>query len=92
MNNPFQQPDPEPATWVQQAACRDHAPSRDWWFPEHGETHLAKRAAAICQGCPVQADCLDYALTNNERHGIWAGVNFGKPKPRREARLLRPAG
>ncbi|MGA9595618.1 MAG: WhiB family transcriptional regulator [Acidimicrobiia bacterium] len=31
------------------------------------------RAKAVCQVCPVQADCLDYALESTEQYGIWGG-------------------
>jgi WhiB family redox-sensing transcriptional regulator len=30
---------------------------------------------AICAGCPVRLDCLDYALERDERFGIWGGLN-----------------
>ena len=34
-----------------------------------------QRAKAICSECPVRTDCLDHALTVNERYGIWGGLN-----------------
>jgi len=34
------------------------------------ETH----AALLCQGCLVINECLEYALTNRERYGIWGGT------------------
>lgn len=93
MNHPYRTPAPEPPTWAQRAACRNQpAAHHDWWFPEHGETHLANRAKAICGSCPVRTDCLDYALANNERHGIWGAYSFGKPVPRQQARQSRAAG
>lgn len=33
------------------------------------------RAKAICAGCPVVEDCLDYAVRIKEQHGIWGGLN-----------------
>jgi WhiB family redox-sensing transcriptional regulator len=33
------------------------------------------RAKAICDRCPVQALCLEYALKIRESHGIWGGLN-----------------
>ena len=39
------------------------------FFPEGGSTREAKR---ICSGCEVKAECLEYALHNDERFGIWA--------------------
>ena len=32
------------------------------------------RAIAICQDCPQQSPCLQYALDNNER-GVWGGTS-----------------
>ena len=31
------------------------------------------RAKAVCQVCPVQADCLSYAMESTEQYGIWGG-------------------
>ena len=51
-------------------------------FSAHG--HLERReekqrreaaARALCAACPVQVDCLDYALVVQEPHGIWGGLN-----------------
>ena len=30
-------------------------------------------AKSICAACPVQAECLTYALENDERYGIYGG-------------------
>ncbi len=35
-----------------------------------GSTREAKR---ICLGCEVKDACLEYALANDERFGIWGG-------------------
>jgi WhiB family redox-sensing transcriptional regulator len=43
------------------------------WFPEIGGTN--SDAKAICQECPIRARCLDVALTNNERFGIFGGLS-----------------
>ena len=56
--------------WIDQAACR-HTRNRIF-FPERGET--ATTAKTICATCPVTQPCLEYALANNERHGIWGGL------------------
>jgi WhiB family redox-sensing transcriptional regulator len=31
------------------------------------------RARAICRVCPVQNECLDYAMRIREPYGIWGG-------------------
>ena len=32
-----------------------------------------QRAKSICQVCPVQSSCLEYALESTEQYGIWGG-------------------
>lgn len=54
------------------AACRGLAP--DVFFPAHGDVAGSRRAKAICATCPVRDECLDVALRNCERHGIWGGM------------------
>jgi len=44
-------------------------------------------AKAICATCMVQFDCLQTALDNGERHGIWGGMTW--PERRR---LLKSQG
>ena len=46
----------------------------------HSETDLAS-AFAICSGCLVRADCLEFALAQNSvPFGIWAGLGHGELK------------
>ena len=65
--------------WQVRAACR--GPHADIFFPplqfERREEKRERegRAKAICMTCPVQRDCLDYALAIREPHGIWGGLN-----------------
>jgi hypothetical protein len=49
--------------WQLDAACRDLPV--DWFFPEQGPNawHDLRQAVAVCQECPVIADCLNYALS-----------------------------
>lgn len=32
-----------------------------------------KFAEVFCSDCPVRQMCLEYALKNNEDHGVWGG-------------------
>ena len=67
--------------WQEQALCAQTDPEA--FFPEKGgSTREAKR---ICSGCEVRAECLEYALANDERFGIWGGLS------ERERRRLRRA-
>lgn len=33
-----------------------------------------RRAKAVCATCPVRSECLEHALTHDERYGIWGGL------------------
>jgi WhiB family redox-sensing transcriptional regulator len=63
-------------TWRSQAICRDTDP--DLFFPI-GTTGQAlvqiDRAKEVCGMCPVQSDCLEYALETNQDSGIWGGLD-----------------
>ena len=37
-------------------------------------------AKAICNKCPIIQPCLQYALENDEIHGIWGGTSERKRK------------
>jgi WhiB family redox-sensing transcriptional regulator len=57
--------------WQERALCAQTDPEA--FFPEKGgSTREAKR---ICLGCEVRDVCLDYALANDERFGIWGGLS-----------------
>lgn len=62
----------EAAEWEEQARCRD-IEDQSLFFPEHGNRSPA-RAKAICARCEVSAECLETALANDERFGIWGGL------------------
>jgi WhiB family redox-sensing transcriptional regulator len=32
------------------------------------------KAKAVCESCPVRHECLDYALRNSVRYGIFGGL------------------
>jgi WhiB family transcriptional regulator, redox-sensing transcriptional regulator len=66
-------------SWQLKAACR--GPHAAVFFPppqfERKEEKLERerRAKEICTTCVVKADCLDYAISIREPHGIWGGLN-----------------
>lgn len=63
--------DEEDDQWQERALCAQTDPEA--FFPEKGgSTREAKR---ICQGCEVRDRCLEYALANDERFGIWGGLS-----------------
>jgi WhiB family transcriptional regulator, redox-sensing transcriptional regulator len=59
--------------WQDAANCLGVDP--DLFFPE--------RAKEVCKGCVVRGECLEYALANGEKFGIWGGLS------ERERRRLR---
>jgi WhiB family transcriptional regulator, redox-sensing transcriptional regulator len=63
--------DMEDLGWQDQALCAQTDPEA--FFPEKGgSTREAKR---VCRSCEVRAECLEYALENDERFGIWGGLS-----------------
>jgi WhiB family redox-sensing transcriptional regulator len=65
--------------WQADALCAQTDPEA--FFPEKGGS--TREAKKICQQCDVKAECLEYALANDERFGIWGGLS------ERERRRLR---
>ena len=61
---------PAGTEWKPLAACLGTDP--DIFFPEGTVSPLAKQ---ICGGCPVKEPCLEYALQNKEKFGIWGGTS-----------------
>ncbi len=57
-------------TWRDSAACRGIDP--DVFYPVSDEE--AEAAKSICAICPVREPCLEYALANRERDGVWGGA------------------
>jgi WhiB family redox-sensing transcriptional regulator len=57
-------------SWRQRAACKGVDP--DIFYPASDEE--AEEAKAICATCPVREACLEYALANRERDGVWGGA------------------
>lgn len=54
-------------------ACRAPGIDPELFFPGQGED--ARPAKLICDRCPIKRPCLEYALANGERFGIWGGTS-----------------
>ena len=68
-------------SWQERSLCAQTDPEA--FFPEKGgSTRDAKR---VCEACTVKDACLEYAMANDERFGIWGGLS------ERERRRLRRA-
>ncbi len=66
-------------SWMDRGRCTETGD--DLHFPEKG--HPTKGAKMVCHGCEVRQECLEYALANDIRYGIWGGTS------ERERRRLR---
>ena len=71
--------DENPLAWQSDSLCAQTDPEA--FFPEKGGS--TRDAKKICSSCEVRARCLEYALANDERFGIWGGLS------ERERRKLR---
>lgn len=62
--------------WRHRAACKSEDP--ELFFPV-GDTGPAllqiAKAKAVCRRCPVQAQCLNWALTSGQDFGVWGGLS-----------------
>jgi WhiB family redox-sensing transcriptional regulator len=67
--------------WMDRALCAETDPEA--FFPEKGGS--TREAKQVCRSCEVRAECLEYALANDERFGIWGGLS------ERERRRLKKA-
>jgi WhiB family redox-sensing transcriptional regulator len=56
----------------------------DLFFPERGAS--TREAKEVWRGCVVRENCLEYALANGEKFGIWGGLS---ERERRRVRRIR---
>src|ERR1044072_3212113 len=73
----------EESGWQDKALCAETDPEA--FFPEKGGS--TREAKKVCLTCEVRTECLDYALANDERFGIWGGLS-----ERERRRLKKSAG
>jgi WhiB family redox-sensing transcriptional regulator len=59
---------PEDPEWMDEGACRNM--DTNIFFDLKGNVNQAK---AICATCPVRLICLEYALKNCLKGGVWGG-------------------
>jgi WhiB family redox-sensing transcriptional regulator len=58
-------------SWQERALCAQTDPEA--FFPEKGGS--TREAKKVCMSCDVRGECLEYALANDERFGIWGGLS-----------------
>jgi WhiB family transcriptional regulator, redox-sensing transcriptional regulator len=69
----------EDVSWQSKAMCRG-ADANLFFSPHHMEKKEERetreaQAKSVCARCPVRQQCLDFAMTTREPHGIWGGLN-----------------
>jgi WhiB family redox-sensing transcriptional regulator len=64
--------------WKNDAACK--AEDLEKFFATTNACDTYRDAKKICATCPVQAECLDYAVYHGIDYGLWGGMS---PKQRR---------
>ena len=74
-------------SWQQRARCVGYGV--DHWFPTRGESTTV--AKAICGGCMVRDECLEFALTESIEHGVWGGMS-GRERQRERRRRAEGGG
>ena len=57
--------------WMANGLCAEKHPSI--FFPSDGVG--VEKARKICNECPMQTPCLEYALRNRIDHGVWGGTS-----------------
>jgi WhiB family redox-sensing transcriptional regulator len=57
------------------------------FFPERGSS--TREAKEVCRGCVVRIECLEFAIANSEKFGIWGGMSERERRRVRRARVLK---
>ena len=89
---PVQRRAPEAAEerrdWWRSAACLEADPELFFPVAPHGPgARELARAKAVCAGCRVRRQCLQYALATRQLHGVWGGTS----EDERQLHARRPA-
>jgi WhiB family redox-sensing transcriptional regulator len=58
-------------SWTEEANCK--GADADIFFPERVAS--TRKAKSICRACNVQEDCLEFAIEQSEKFGIWGGLS-----------------
>ncbi|MYU47899.1 WhiB family transcriptional regulator [Streptomyces sp. SID7803] len=64
--------DPPAFSWQETALCAQAGPEFFFPAPPGSSTREAKQ---LCNACEGRQACLEYALDNDERFGVWGGLS-----------------
>jgi len=59
---------------IDDAACKTADP--EIFFVDTNNKDIVATAKSYCGICPIVLQCLTYALSNPEEHGIWGGTTM----------------
>lgn len=62
------------------------------FYPNKGDSDLIRNAKKLCEKCPVQEECGEWAIQNNEDFGIWGGLTVEERKLIRRQRSKDSGG
>jgi WhiB family redox-sensing transcriptional regulator len=70
-------------SWHARALCHGMPPkdADELFFPSPRDHAAIREARSHCRRCPVQEECLGYALDNEIRDGIWGGLTEPERRP-----------
>lgn len=69
-------PDTDTWAWLRHAACVDADPELFFPVGESGPAaEQARRAKEVCHRCPVERECLEWALETGRTSGVWGGTD-----------------
>lgn len=71
--------------WQDQASCRG-VDTNDFFQEEVGAKANYSAQRIMCATCPVRIDCLDFAINNHIKYGLWGGIS---PRNRRDVGMGR---
>jgi hypothetical protein len=76
--------------WMDDANCKGQTYQM---FPkEHKDISYITPARALCEGCTVRPECLEYALEfpPADMHGVWAGMTSRQLAAEQKRRGIKP--
>lgn len=79
LNEVFRKP-----AWMELGACRGMDTAI--FIPTSRRPH--RTAKAVCAGCPVRTECLEYAMADESCVGVWGGTSTTERQAMREGMAL----
>lgn len=59
--------------WMDRGECTKPEYDDVNFFPPMEQRIEVEKAKSVCKNCPVFIDCLEFAIVNDFRFGIWGG-------------------